>query len=446
MSDGQNITSNISDDEDPMRSVGEAFDDAATDKVALKEAMKGKWDFNKACSILEHSPETKGLFALNELTDEIIVTGRIPGAPGRPRKSLRQERLKDSEILALVRWFNRKGFYQANKDKVFDAIVVAAEANSFHPLADYLNSLEWDGTKRLDTWLTDYLGVEESEYARRVGAMTMIGGASRWLNPGGKMDTILVLSGAQGAGKSTVVSIIAAREDWFSDRTLDFKKESKDTSAHLARKGVIELAEMATVKLSDTDEFKSFITRQHEEYRPPYAKTEIRKGRSCFFIGTVNENTYLRDRTGNRRFWPVNVGRIDKEGLVAVRDQLWAEATARFLAGEKWWVDEEEEFAVEVRAEQEKRKVKDAWITAISEFLHDRDWTCIAQIEKECLGQRLMGYKGDSADRVRKCLEALDWMPALTDAGKAAVVGTRGDYKGNRKWVQAEAVMEKVPF
>jgi predicted P-loop ATPase len=180
---------------------------------------------------------------------------------------------------------------------------------------------------------------------------------------------MLVLEGPQGARKSTALKILAG-EEWFTDELPDLG--SKDAAMHMQGVWIIEIAELDAIGRAEVSRIKAFLTRTTDRFRPPYGRYTIEVPRSCVFAGTVNPDTYLRDETGNRRFWPVRCGTIDIDALARDRDQLWAEAVARFRAGAIWWIDTPELIEA-AAAEQEKRYQGDAWDARIDRWLtHER--------------------------------------------------------------------------
>lgn len=256
-----------------------------------------------------------------------------------------------------------------------------AGANSIDPLNDWLQNLEWDGQLRLNSWLTTYLGVEESEYAVEVGRRWMISAVARALSPGCKVDSCLVLEGDQGGGKSSVLRELAGAE-FFGDALPDIS--NKDSKQFLQGKWIIELSELATLNRSTFEAIKAFISRQVEQYRPAYGRKDITEPRRCVFAGTTNRDDYLRDATGNRRFWPVRTGSIDLDAVRRDRDQLWAEAVQAYLGDETWWLDQK--FAEIAEQEQSERGEDDPWMVLIVEYCAGKEAVACKTILSEAIG------------------------------------------------------------
>jgi putative DNA primase/helicase len=249
------------------------------------------------------------------------------------------------------------------------SVGAVAREITVHPVRDHLGALAWDGVPRIETWACRYLGAEDTAFHRSVGALWLISAVARIFRPGVKADHMLVLEGPQGARKSTALKILAG-EDWFTDELPDLG--SKDAAMHMQGVWIIEIAELDAIGKAEVSRIKAFLTRTTDRFRPPYGRYTIEVPRQCVFAGTVNPDTYLRDETGNRRFWPVRCGTIDIDALARDRDQLWAEAVARFRAGAIWWIEEPELIAA-AKTEQEARYQGDAWDARIDRWLtHER--------------------------------------------------------------------------
>lgn len=214
------------------------------------------------------------------------------------------------------------------KERWADIVTDHARRNTYHPVRDYLNSLKWDGANRLDGWLSTYAGAEDNEYVRAVASITLIAAVRRVRQPGCKFDEMPVLEGEQGTSKSSAMSILAVHEDWFAD-DLPLDSDSKVLMERTAGRWLVELAELKGLRRGAVEHVKSMLSRRVDKARLAYGRLTTEQPRQCVFFGTTNDSQYLRDMTGNRRFWPVKVNRFDLELLRRDRDQLWAEAAAR---------------------------------------------------------------------------------------------------------------------
>lgn len=283
--------------------------------------------------------------------------------------------LEDEDIPFLVYWLEREArFASVPKDTLYDAISLMASHNEFDPLRDYIENLEWDGTPRLHRWMFDYVGVRGNTfYIEAISRKFVVGMIERALKPGCKFENMLILEGAQGIRKSSVLRALAGPE-WFSDLKVDMN--NKDTVQLLQGAWLIEFAELASMKRAEVEEMKHFLSKQEDEIRLPYARKTKNFKRRFVVTGTTNNQEgegYLKDTTGNRRFWPVRcVGsKIDVEGIAKVRDQLFAEAYYYFMLGEeKSWVDDEQLEKVFQR-EVSYREVSDPWSVDVQRALEN---------------------------------------------------------------------------
>ena len=264
---------------------------------------------------------------------------------------------------------------------VIGAIVVHSEENAFHPVKNYLNGLQWDGTKRVSGWLHDYLGVEDSDYASLVGVFFLVSAVVRVMRPPVKVDSVLILEGKQGLGKSSILRVLFG--DWFTDTHMTLG--DKDAFQQMQGMWGIELAELDAFNKAENTKAKQFFGSMVDRYRPSYGRMVQEFARQSVFIGTTNQDRYLKDSTGNRRYWPVFCHKIEHELLAKHRDQLWAEALHMFKNGMQWWPDEKYLHLFE--SQQEDRFDSDVWEPIIHEWLrtHRReDYSC-AEIMKEAL-------------------------------------------------------------
>ena len=226
-----------------------------------------------------------------------------------------------------------------SKLNIIDAVAKLADDRKRHPVRNYLNNLpEWDRTKRVDTLLVDYLGAEDCEYVRQATRKTLCGAVYRVMNPGCKHDTVLVLNGPAGIGKSTLIGRLAG--EWFNDSLSLLDTKDKAAAEKLQGYWILEIPELSGMKKADVETLKSFISRQDDVFRASYGHHVESHKRQCIFIGTTNaeEAGYLRDLTGNRRFWDVRVHSgsilkpwdLDQDTV----DQIWAEVKEYVRAGE----------------------------------------------------------------------------------------------------------------
>jgi predicted P-loop ATPase len=329
----------------------------------LRMDINGTPERNEANVItaLSFDPAFAGALAFDEFAQEIITTRPLPWddatiTHARP--------WGDADDVRCAEWLQR---HEINVPPVVVSRSVVAVARNIrvHPVRDYLQSLTWDGTPRIDSWTVTHLGAEDTRLHRAVGALWLISAVARIMRPGCKADHMLILEGPQGIKKSTALKLLAS-DAWFTDELAELG--SKDAAQQMRGVWVIEMAELDAIGRTEVSRIKAFLTRTTDRYRPPYERYVVTVPRQCVFAGTVNPETYLRDETGNRRFWPVRCGEIDLAALARDRDQLWAEAVTRFNAGDPWWFEDKELVGLAGIA-QEARVQGDAWDTLIERWL-----------------------------------------------------------------------------
>ncbi|MCL2495761.1 MAG: virulence-associated E family protein, partial [Oscillospiraceae bacterium] len=253
--------------------------------------------------ILQHDPLLKGKIALDTFAARGVALGALPWDDKEGRRDW-----SDADEAGL-RWYVERVHNIKGRDIVSDALTLVAAQNSFDDVQAFLQGLRWDGVPRLDRLLVRYLGAEDSEYTRAVTRKSFTAAVARAMQPGVKFDWVLILVGGQGVGKSTLLRLMGKR--WFSDSLLSF--EGKEASELIQGVWINELAELDSLNRSELSTAKQFLSRVEDIYRMPYGKHTARYPRRCVFFGSTNEREFLRDPTGNRRFWPVAVRVQDPE-------------------------------------------------------------------------------------------------------------------------------------
>ena len=339
-------------------------------KLARTESGDIKTVITNAVLILENEPELKGI-RYNELSGAIEVQGSLPWK--RPGIFWR-----DADDAQLYGWIADNYGVQFPENRFSKALAIVTDRRRFNPLRDFLAGLpEWDGIPRADTLLVDYLGAEDTPYVRAVTRKTLVGAVKRVLEPGCKFDTVLVLDGKPGIGKSTLLRKLGG--EWFSDSLSLADTRDKTAAEKLQGVWIMEIGEMQGTRKADVDVMKGFISRQVDEYRAAYGRVVERHPRTAIICGTTNSTTgFLRDSTGNRRFWPVTVhgGHVSVWDMTEeTRRQIWAEVMALVAEGETSYLDAamEKEAA---RAQQEALVYdeREGIVTEYLDTLLPEDW------------------------------------------------------------------------
>lgn len=352
---------------------------------------------------LRYSPEWDGVFAFDEFKHTVVTKSTPPTVQSSDKG------WQDEDDTRASLWMQTNGIYvtQAPVGSVIQSI---AREHSFHPIRDYLKSLHWDGEPRVDSWLSVYLGATQSAYLASIGRMWLISAVARILSPGCQVDHMLVLEGDQGIKKSSALEVLAGKS-YFCDQLPDIT--TKDASMQTMGSWIIEWAELDAMSKTEVTSVKSFITRRVEKFRPPYGHHTIEVPRQCVFAGTTNAHEYLRDETGNRRFWPVKCTSIDIEALKHDRDQLWAETVALFDDNTPWWPSAVS--AAVITQEQDDRVSEDLWREKIQTFLdsdasvlQDRRVT-IPHILNNCFNLSTLHHTQVEKNRIGRVLKSLRW-------------------------------------
>ena len=355
-----------------------------------------------ACIAFRDAPEFRGKLRFDEFAMQTMISGDLPWSDGDEARPW-----SNHDDNYATEWLQGQDI-NCGRDTVQMAVETVAHERRFHPVRDWLSGLEWDRKPRLDTWLTYYLGVEANhgtsqEYIQTVGRCWALSAVARIFKPGCKADHVMVVEGRQGARKSTAIKTLAG-EAWFTDDLDEFG--SKDSAMQMRGVWIIELGEMDHMSRAEVTRIKAAVSRCVDRFRPPYGHRLVNAPRECVFAGTVNHSEYLRDETGNRRFWPVRAGSIDIEALAEDRAQIWAEAVARFRGGEAWWIVDPD-MAKQAREEQAERAETDAWIEPILEFVNGKMSCTTTEILRHGLNKRVEDIRDTDNKRVNKCMTML---------------------------------------
>jgi Virulence-associated protein E len=333
--------------------------------------------------------------------------------------------LDDRAVAHLWLAIDEKFGFRPQKEFFLTVITDAARRSAFHPVCDYLDGLKWDGSPRIDTWLTKYAGAQDTPYVGAVGRLVLVAAVRRVRHPGSKFDELLVLESKQGTDKSSALAILAVNDDWFSD-DLPLGADGKRVIESLSGRWIVEAAELKGMKRGDIESLKAFLSRRIDRARMSYDRLVTVVPRQCVIIGTTNSAEYLRDNTGNRRFWPVKVVQFDLDNLRRDRDQLWAEAAAAEAAGESIRLDKSLWLAA--ADEQRARTVEDPFVETISSALGDLEGKVLAADVWDLLDLRPGHRTQDHNARVGEAMKELGFgRTKLRFGGEKEWAYARGD-------------------
>jgi predicted P-loop ATPase len=375
--------------------------------VQLEKAVRTNrygQDFTTLVTLLDDPVHREAIFrergelTINEMTDRPMWNGR---------------ELADSDLASIRLGLEAQGrsiegkVLKFGKDDVRQALNLLASRRRVNPVRDYLRGLKWDGRQRIDPELPQALDQPLDGLEAHLLRRWLISAVARALQPGCKVDAMLVLVGPQGCGKSRFCEAIGGQ--WFTDEAINL--EDKDSKLLLRSTWVLEWSELESMRRArDAESLKQFLSERVDKYRPPYGHDLVERPRHCVFIGTTNNEEFLTDPTGNRRFWPLSVKRVDVDWVLANRDQLLAEAVAAFDAREPWWL--EEEYSGVLKEKQRDHEVRDEWFTVISAWLKSKpaitEITSGSVLEQVLEKPRGHWSRGDEM-RVGAALRAYGW-------------------------------------
>lgn len=320
----------------------------------------------------------------------------------------------DMDDIRCVLWLSQAYGIAVRQDIVMSAVLLVADQHHYHDVREYLEGLVWDGTPRVRAWPARYLHVGDSEYVQLAGMKWMIAAVARVMQPGCKADNVLILEGKQGWGKSTALEVLAGKA-WYTNSPIRIGE--KDTYAVMAGKWIIELAELDSLNKSDSSAAKSFFATETDRFRNFYGKRATDVHRQGVFAGSVNFDTYLKDESGNRRYWPIRVGGpVDIEALRRDRDQLWAEAVHLYRKRVIWHVTEEERPLFEI--EQTERYEGDVYEDKIARAIEYSARTTMEEILADVLKLDTSKWTLPEQRRVGKALKSLGWVRKRESTGK----------------------------
>lgn len=318
--------------------------------------------------ILEHDPELADLFYLDEFGNRVGLDRQPPWTGGR------REEFTEIDALELAAWLGASERYEiaVKSDQVLQAVEAMARRRRRHSVREYLDGLSWDQQDRVSAFFSTYLGADNNSYTRGASACFLVSAVSRIMwedaqqpTKGSKVDFMVVLEGAQGAGKTTAVLELFS-SDWYAEATES--PSHKDFYQTLRGRWGIEIGEMDAFSKADVAKVKQAITTRTDVYRPSYGRIARGFRRECVMVGTTNRDDWQRDETGARRFLPVIAKRADIAAIRKDRDQIWAQAVAMFRGGFKWW-----ELPEGAQREQDARYSEDVWTARIERWVTGND-------------------------------------------------------------------------
>lgn len=415
---------------------------------------------NNALLILLNDPALKGCYGYDEFAEKPKLRKQPPWS-GRPVTTYGRGTLWTDADEAGLRWYMQERWKFKSENDLRNALELAFQMKRYHPVREYLRGLAWDGKPRLETVFIRHLGAEDNAYVRAVTRKWFSGAVRRVLEPGCKFDSCLVLQGPQGIGKSSFADVLS--RGWFNDS--DIRMDSKEGYASLHGSWIIELSELASTKRSEVETVRQFISKREDTYRPAYGRHEVTMSRQCVFFGTTNEQEFLRDKAGNRRFWPITVDRrMDRTELEAEVDQIWAEAYHLLTTKQ----ENPSEFPPELEAmlleKQESMMVQDDVEDEVEEYLNTllpdnwdelsaecrrdfiqgtlpgvdparctlrRDVVSLGEIRFELYGERLSRGCGDN--RFRQLANAMNYNRQWRKSDKKVRVGGKAVFLYYRK-------------
>lgn len=324
---------------------------------------------HNAVQLLTTDKEWRGVLGFNELSNAVVFLQDPPVNGGHFPSYKLHRPLGDHVWIGVSAWLQEHHGLRVTDSVIYNACELAARAQTFHPVTRALNALRWDGQNRIDTWLINLFGVEDTALNRAMQRKWLIAAVARVMDPGCKADNMLILEGPKGFGKSEAFRALGQLGgNHFSDSALDLG--SKDRFESIQGIWIYEFSELDGFDRHDVNRIKGFLTSRTDRYRRPFAHGPAELPRQVIFCGSTNRTEYIRE-DAERRFWPMTVRRrltdADRAAFVAVIPQIWAEAVEAYRSGEKWYLSHEQE--VELSRAQQSRVVSDVVETAVINYI-----------------------------------------------------------------------------
>lgn len=378
--------------------------------------------------IMENDNRFAGKIKFDEFSRQEYLSGEIPW------ESEVCDRAWGSHDDAALYSIIQTDYGVKNRNDYFDAIKNVSMRNRFHPVRDVLDSLEWDGSERIRSLLPDYLGVEDTEYSYQVIRLWMLGAVARVYEPGCKFDYTMIFTGPQGLGKSTFLKMMALNDAWFND-SLD-SLDSDKAAQSLMGSWIVELAELKSLARTagGVESVKRFLTAVQDKYRVPYERRADIFLRQCVFAGTTNKSDFLQDETGNRRFLIIQTG-VNKPKKSLFVPETIEDMKAAWAQAVHIWKTEQTELILpdscrdEARRLQDESMADDGKVGIITQYLENKDRTCVLEIWKEALEENGRPQKWQSSEIMDIVLS----IPGWEKMKNASTFGSYGSQKGLQK-------------
>lgn len=378
----------------------EGSDDGWLDLLELDSKGFVKKTINNVTTVLEHDPVLKGKVVVDEFAACGLLMGPVPWDPYAEKR-----RWTDVDDAGFYRYMESR-YGITGRDKLDAGLLIVSNDHKINDVREYLLGLSWDNVKRLDTVFIDYLGAEDNLYTRTVTRKSLTAAVARALEGGVKFDYMTILAGDQGIGKSTLLATLG--KEWFSDSLTTF--EGKEAAELIQGTWINEIGELTAMTKQETNAVKQFLSKTHDIYRAAYGRRTEKYPRRCVFFGTSNDDEFLKDYTGNRRFWPIDVGihtptKSVWDDLPREVDQIWAEAVMAYRLGERLYLPRDVEALAKEQQEAHRESLSKEGI--IREFLNKKipkNWYSLDLLaRRQFLNGNLKVDESDLVMRWRVC-------------------------------------------